>query len=394
MRIATALLLFAATAHASVPDLIGIGPRQAAMAGAGVADCDDYEATYVNPAGLVAAKKRRLTAGYLGARYSLQLDGNPRNITNTDGILIGAALPLPFGGVLKDRLAIGLAFYFPVGLINRAAEDFPNIPRLALLDDRTQTVSVLVAASAQLHSRVRLGVGVLALAALVGQIVIKPDATGAATTVSEEQLITNFAPVIGVQVKTTSWLDLGLVLRGESRSDYNIAIKPQLGDSVPIALPTLQIKGTSQYDPLQIAVEGAFQATSALRVTVGVTWKHWSSFGQPVENATAGATPLMPPNFHDTAVPRLALEARGQRGRFGGVVRAGYAFEWSPAPQGDMVTLLDADRHVVGAGLGGSFNNRHVGLRLDVFGQMQVLNGNPRASGYFGVFGAAMGVDL
>jgi long-chain fatty acid transport protein len=393
LRIALALLLLSSTALASEPDLFGLGPRSGAMAGTGVADADDWEATYLNPAGLVEARHRRLTLGYTGARYRLTLDGMHRKVDQTNGVVLGAVLPLPFGGVLSNRLAIGLGFYFPTGLITRAQDGFPDEPRLALLDNRTQVVSLLVAGSARIHRRITVGAGVLALAALVGEINIRPDASGKFTTVAEEQLVSGFAPILGVRVLAADWARVGFAYRGQSTSGYDIAVKNSLGTSIPIQLPTIHIAGTAQFDPHQIAVEGAFDATRWLRLVGGVTWKHWSSYSYPVENATPGAPPKPPADIHDTAVPRLAGEATGHFGHLTLQGRLGYFFEWSPAPDGPDRVLLDADRHVLSAGGGLSYGGRSFAFRVDGFAQWHHLVGT-RASGDLAVFGGTVGVDL
>src|SRR5262249_34322821 len=157
------------------------------------------------PAGLIGPTRRRLTLGYVHAGYRLNLDGVHRPVDTTDGLILGADIPIPFGGVLRDRIALGFGFYFPFGLVNRARAPFPGAPRLALLDSRTQVVSVLVGAGARVHERVDVGVGVLALAALVGTINVG-DVGGRITTVSEEQLTTSLSPIIGVRVRTLPWL--------------------------------------------------------------------------------------------------------------------------------------------------------------------------------------------
>src|SRR5262249_14919980 len=101
MRAALLVLVgFCATASASEPDLFGMGARSGALAGAGAADAEGYDAAYLNPAGLVGPTRRRLTVGYVGARYHLSLLGMDRSVDNTDGLVLGADLPLPFGGVL------------------------------------------------------------------------------------------------------------------------------------------------------------------------------------------------------------------------------------------------------------------------------------------------------
>jgi long-chain fatty acid transport protein len=392
--LACSLLLAGGLASASEPDLFGLGPRSGAMAGMGVADAEGWEATYLNPAGVVGPKRRRLTLGYVGARYGLSLDGASRNVQATDGILIGAELPLPFGGVLTDRLALGLGFYFPVGLINRASDGFPDEPRLALLDSRTQVVSVLVSAGARVHERVRVGVGVLALAALVGEIDVTPDAAGHYTTVAEEQLIASFAPVLGVRVEAARWAQVGLAYRAQSTSGYDIQIRPKLGSALPIQLPTLRIAGTAQFDPHQIAAEGAFDVLRWLRLSAGLTWKHWSAYEYPVENATAGAPPKPNADYHDTAVPRVSGEATGRWGRTTLQGRLGYFYEPTPAPDGADRVLLDADRHVITGGVGLGYVGRLLTLQLDAFAQWHHLAGSTRAAGDIAVFGATLGLDL
>src|SRR5262249_28059478 len=164
-------------------------------------------------------------------------------------------------------------------------------------------------ASVRVHRRVDVGVGVLALAALVGNISIA-DHAGRITTVAEEQLTTSLSPIVGVRVRTLRWLKLGAVFRGESKSTYDIAITNTLGSRLPLTLPTMRIAGVAQYDPMQIAVEGAFAPLHWLTIDAGVTWKHWAGYGLPTENATLGTPPQPPPDFADTAVPRGAPQPR------------------------------------------------------------------------------------
>ena len=377
-------------AGASEPEMFGMGARTPGMAGAGVADAEGYDATYTNPAGLVGPTERRLTLGYVHAGYRLNLDGAHRPVDNTDGLLLGADIPIPFGGVLRDRIALGLGFYFPFGVINRARAPFPDEPRLALLDNRTQVVSVLVAAGVRVHERVDVGVGVLALAALVGTISIA-DLGGRITTVAEEQLTTSFAPIIGARVRTLRWLTLGAVFRGESKSTYDIDITNSLGSALPLTLPTLRIAGVAQYDPMQAAVEAAFKPLRWLTIDAGVTWKHWSAFGLPTENATLGAPPQPAPGFADTAVPRLAFEATRHWIHWSLAGRAGYYFEPTGA-RGPV--LLDADRHVLTFGAGVTWTGRLTTLQLDAFVQWHHLQPNARVSGDFASFGLSFGVDL
>jgi hypothetical protein len=399
--------LVATPARASLPELFGFGARASAMAGTGAAYATGYEATYANPAGLWAGR-RHLSLGLTYGGYGVSLDGAPYNIDATSGLVIGGALPLPLGGILRERLGLGIGLYTPLGLVNRASDPFPDVPRAALLDGRTQVVSVLLGAGLRLPAGFSLGGGVLALAALVGNITITPDGSGRITSVSEQQLTLDYAPIVGARWQGLvadgfARLAVGVVFRGVSRSTYKLAVKTKLGDSLPIELPTIQFAGVAQYDPMQLGIEVAGRPHRALLVAVQATWKRWSAYDYPVLPATASAPPLPAPQFHDTVVPRLAVETALPSPRWGRfVVRGGYLFEWSPAPyppappptpESRPSNLLDASRHVLTAGAALALTGRlplHVGL----FAQGHFLAHHEQLGGQLGIVGLTLGLDL
>ncbi len=392
--IAALVALLCASSGASEPERIGFGIRSSGLAGTGAATADDYEATYANPAGLAWARHRRLTLGYVMGEFDLALDGASRSMEGTYGILLGADLPLPLGGPLQDRLALGLGFYLPTGVINRARAPLPDKPWLPLLDSTTQTVSVMVSGALRLTDRLGIGGGVLALAALEGVIRLQADAAGHTTSQSEQQLITDFSPILGARLDLTSALHLGATFRGASQSRYHTVIEGKLGNSVPFALPAFSIQGTSQYDPLQALLESAYQRGHWL-FAAQLTYKHWSAYVHPNQPATAGATPPPPPEFHDTVVPRAALEWQHDGKRVHWRARGGYFFEWSPTPDaGPTRTLIDASQHVIA--LGGELNveSRHAPFRVELFFQWHQLQPNERVRGGFGVGGLSASVEL
>jgi long-chain fatty acid transport protein len=306
--------------------------------------------------------------------------------------LLGAVLPIPFGGLLKDRVALGLAFYLPTGFITRARAPFPDVPRLPVLDDRTQVVSVCVSAGFHLHSRVDVGIGVLALAALVGEIDISTDASGAATTLSNQELVTRLSPIVGLRVRATDHVRFGLVYRGESKAEYDVSIVTKL--QLSIAIPTLLLRGVAQYDPHQLHAETAVALGPAM-LFVGVGWKHWTAYPIPSENVTSGTPPQPDPGFHDTVVPRVAVEAKHALPHGLTIIgRAGYSYELSPADAHTTSAYVDADRHIVGLGAGLGWTRGRAGLHLDLVGQWQHLARAVRTGGDFGVFGATLGIDL
>jgi long-chain fatty acid transport protein len=407
-RLALTLVLVAAAAHASEPDRFGFGIRSGAMAGTGTAYSDDYESVYTNPAGIAFSPHRRLTIGYVAGDYLVSLDGAKRDISPSNGLILGADLPLPLGGALKDRLAIGFGFYLPTGVVNRASQPYPDLPSLPLLDSNTQTVSVMICGGIRLAPHLSIGAGVLALAALTGAIHIDTDGNGHIVSQSEEQLVTDFAPIAGVRFDPTERIHLGAVFRGRSQSTYNIRIDSKLTGVVPFDLPVFDIAGLSQYDPLQAAVEGALTPSPAWLIAVNVTYKHWSAYPTPNQVATAGTPPSPPPNFHDTVVPRVALEWR--RATTAGVdvkLRGGYYFEWSPAPDPPAAgvpcgtaapmgqsCLIDASAHVVSVGGELHLRNKYAPLHLEFFFQWHELQPTPRLSGGFYVGGGSLGVEL
>lgn len=392
-RIALALVLcLTASARASEPNIVGIGVRSPALAGTGAADSTGYEASYTNPAGLAMDARRSLSVGYIIGRWDLTLDKTHQNLEHADAILLGANLPLPFGGILKDRLSVGLAFYLPKDVITEARAPFPTDSRLAMLATQTQTVSVLAALGAKVHQRVYVGLGVLALAALRGQIFVKADAAGHLATQAEQQLVTGFAPTAGVRVVAAPWALVGVSLVGESTATYDLTVNTNLKGQLPVDLPALRFHGAAQFDPLRLNMEASF-VVRFLRVNVGVTYKNWANWKRPIENATAGAPPLPKTGFKDTAVPRLACELTWLNRYIRLDGRIGYFFEPTPAPHAASNPYVDADRHVLTLGLGARMQ-RWVGLQVDVFGQLQSLAGSARAGGRFGFFGAQLGVDL
>lgn len=391
-------LALARPAAASEPEIAGAGTRSAALAGAGTSFSDDYEAVYANPAGLAFARARRLGVGFVAARYQLQLDGAPRPVDDTNGLYIGAQLPMPFGGALADRVVLGLLLYIPLNVVNRAQSAFPDQPSLAVLENRTQTVSVMMAAGVRLHRTLSIGAGALALAALVGEIDLAADATGHFTTRSNEQLIASYAPLAGVRFEPGRGVRLGLVLRGESVARYDLAVKSDLASLLKLFnLPTLRFAGLAQYDPLQLAFEASWEPAPAWLVAAGLTYSRWSTFPVPAEWATPppAGTPLpLPPDFHDTITPRAAVEWRTQQGLLKTAVRLGYAFVQSPAPTGKDRVQLDAHRHVAALGLDLSVDSPRAPLHFSGFWQWHQLQSNDRVSGSFAVVGLNVGTDL
>src|SRR5690606_30206319 len=133
------------------------------------------------------------TLGYGGGVFRLNArgDGLPGRISSSPskGFVIGAEVPIPFGGKLRDRVGIALGFYTPSDVIVRGRVLYPETPQFPILPDRAQSVTIRAGVGADIGYGLRLGAGFAALAELVGDVVAATDATGRVGTSVETQLV-------------------------------------------------------------------------------------------------------------------------------------------------------------------------------------------------------------
>jgi long-subunit fatty acid transport protein len=374
LAFAMALVAAAAPASASPLDLFGFGGRSPGLAGAGVASAEDFDAVYLNPAGLAYATRKRATVGGLAAAMRLELGAEDYPVEGPRGLEIGGQVPMPLGGALRDRVGLGFGFYVPSEAINRARAPFPGEPSFVLLESRAFVVGLLVGVGVKVTPRLAVGLSVNALAVLRGTIDVTIDGAGRFTTQSEQRLLTRFAPILGARYRLRDDLDLGVAVRAPSRSDYDITVTSDLGDALPLTLPEIAIAGTAQYDPLTVAAEAAWRLLPSLTLTGHLAWHRWSAFPRPTRNPVEGNPPQPDLGFRDIVVPRAAVEYR--RPALGGEVttRAGYAFHLSPAPeQRGRELLLDNHRHQLGLGLGLAWPGRALPLHVDGWVQVHHL---------------------
>jgi len=390
--IVIAVMLMSGSALASPEDLFGYGARSAGMAGTGAATSDDFEAAYTNPALLSRIRHPKLTLGLLGATFDEEASGPglPGRIEdrNAQGLAIGADLPIPLGGILKDRVAGALAFYTPSDVVVRGRILYPEIPQFPLLSDRAQCVAIRMGIGLDLGHGFRLGGGVAALAEIVGTVVVATDASGKVGTQIDDQLVATYAPIIGFshegKVGKGTWRT-GAVFRGALAARFSVSIDATKLSS--IAIPVFDIAGLAQYDPLQAGLEAQWN-DDKWTFTAGLTWKHWSDYAGPLE-PTLPALEVPKPDFSDTVVPRAAVErnfALGHGAFFH--ARGGYFFEPTPVgshlassqkydiPTQSLVSVptryFDGDRHVFTAGLGVSLK-KPLPLDVDTFAQFHVI---------------------
>ncbi|MBI2391048.1 MAG: hypothetical protein HYV09_15760 [Deltaproteobacteria bacterium] len=378
--------------NAAPQDLFGFGARSSAMGMTAAASAEGYEATFGNPGLLAGTRKKALTLGLGVARHSLVADTPGRPLTlPTDEmktIYIGAALPLPFGGVLKDRLTFGVGFLNPAKFLVRGKILYPERHQYPIVAPRVQSVAIVMGLGARIGDRVHVGAGFEALAAVVGEILISLDATGRVASRTDDQVIAAYAPIASLAVDLGDRFRVGLVYRGELVGRFSLTIRAQ---DLGIPLPDFNVAGVAQYVPEQVGLEARWCSIAnaptlpvgerGTIVAGGLLARRWSKYPGPNEptvlaNPTygTGIDPLHPFTPSDTVSPRLGVEhGVPLTPRAALRLRAGYAFEPTPlAKQTWKENFLDSSRHVLTAGFA-LVGSDELPFQLDAFGQLHLL---------------------
>ena len=364
--------------------------------------------------------------GATGGMFRLKLDGSEFPLDASQGMTIGFQLPLPFGGPLEDVLTLGAGFFTPFNTILRNDVRFAEAPQWTVID-RAQVVALQIGFGIGLERWIpglRLGIGISGLAQNSGTLDVLLDETNQFVSLTEVQLLADFAPIAGLQFYRDNF-SLGITYRSElvSAIDLDISVR-----NLPISLPLLGIDAYAHYDPHNLSVEGSWKPIPELMLALNLTWRRWSAYPGPAGATTdrSNFPPAM--NFHDTVSPRLGMEYTSRRERLSLMARAGVAYEPTPAPRAAMAAVrdfnreplldmngqvvmqpqrrLDNNRFIASAGFGLEWQTAHEPvLRIDVFGQAQALQArthrvpapgetqNMRTSGYVLVFGGVGGLS-
>jgi long-chain fatty acid transport protein len=335
-------MLAAANAAASPEDIFGYGNRSPAMGGTGAASSTGFEAAYTNPALVARTTERKLTLGMQAANFALYANDERISALPMKGIVIGAESPVPFGGVLKDRVALALAFYTPTDILVRGRILYPETPNFPLVADRAQSLMVRAAIGVNLPWGLRVGAGFAALAEIDGSVLVATDATGRVGSRVEDQLVATYAPTLGVAWdlpwdKAHPWR-VGATYRG--KLDARFAVEIDATKLSTLQIPIFNIAGIAQFDPAQIALEVAHEH-GPWTFAAGGVFKQWSAFPgllEPTIVCPDGGNDcgLSPPkiDFKDTIVLRAGVERKIELTKTANAfARAGAVYEPSPVPK-------------------------------------------------------------
>ncbi len=342
-------------ATASVVDLFGYGARGAGMAGAVVSHPRGHSAVYYNPAALAFERHASFSLGFGRGDFLLEINGQDVDTQEIPALVLGFGAPIPLGGVLERRLTLGLGFVLPQTSVIIADLPRPGTEDFVLVSNRSQTVSIQGALGIRATDWLSFGAGFIALAELRGAIDVAPNDEGRIGSSVQDEVVADYAPVLGMLIKPTPWLSAAVAFHGESVANFSIPVSADLGDQFTLPIPVLNLTGVAQYDPRQVSAEVSWMPTETLQIAAGATWKQWSRFPSPIEyTAVPDDFPAQPPpGFSDTITPRLGVEWAHTSGQWRIEPRGGIAFEPTPVPQQTgNENYLDNNRIISALGLG------------------------------------------
>jgi long-chain fatty acid transport protein len=377
------VLLGGGLARANPIDSFGLGSRAAGMAGAASAVVTDFSANYYNPAGLARGRELRISVGYLWAEPSLELNGRDNDVDPAHGVVFGASAP---GRAFCVPFAFGIGLYLPDDRVSRVRSLTQRTPRWELYDNRTQRLYLAANVAVEPLPGLSVGGGLAFMSSTSGTLGIRGFVTYPDPALSElrhrvdADLKAVRYPQAGLRWAPVDWLELAVVYRGEFQLDLRLDAILE-GDIVAFdaftirnATVLLESASVNAFLPQQVVFGAAVRPRHDLLVSADLTWVDWSAYASPVSRVRYGfdipippelqgsvhipaappGTDPLPPSFRDRLVPRIGAEWRHAfTGSFELRVRAGWAFEASPVPaQTGETNFVDADRHVLTAGLG------------------------------------------
>jgi hypothetical protein len=381
MRLALVCFLWTLGAGASEADVFGLGSEESGVGGASAARVRDFSAGFYDPAALTEVRGPEGTVGAVGfgARLRVHDAAGTRHqgIVDPWGILIGAATPIPFRGVLADRLYVGIALYISSDTIVRVTAHKPTDAFFPLYDNRTQRLIVLPALAARLWRGVSFGIAVNYLAHLDGRVAAADGSARAIEARVDEQILAEASVNLGLRWQINPQWSAALVYREQFSVPFRTVSKNDVAGQ-PI---DLDIDAAGLFTPHTLVL-GACWKVRHFVASLDVSWAHWSGWRGPYVTVDGtlplvGAIHSQPPasNFSDTGGVRAGLEWTRTLPRLDVKVRGGYGFESSPAPETQPDTrLLDGHKHRLAVGLGLHGRVSRLTLRADLHAQMDLLS--------------------
>jgi long-subunit fatty acid transport protein len=364
-------------ARADVFETFGFGPRAISMVGTMTAEANDYSSVFYNPALLVHRKD---------ANFGLAIDYF-RPITEVKPIDPGAELDCtfctppdtvgesiglvgPLGGKLKNRVALGIGLHLPFQRLLHVQLPDPNRPYWYTYQSHSERIEVFLGAGVRIFDWLTVGVGVQALADLVG--------TGAETRVDlfskqvtarqiDSELQTRAAPIAGLVVQPIPRLRFGFNYRSEISLLVHIPASVELAG---VGVLSFVVEGYTHYSPHSFNLGMAWDVTDDFTLTAEAQYQMWSRAPSPyvsinldlsgdvlaalgLDTALDLQSPTQRPGFVDTMTGRIAAEFRLSK-RF--AARGGAIYRPTHVPKQSVPLTNVLDGTAIGAAVGLGFN--------------------------------------
>jgi long-chain fatty acid transport protein len=382
-----------AWSRADVLSAYGFSPRGIGMGGAMTAVADDFATAYYNPAGAAFHPQASVGLGYLFTDSALHGIGvKTPELEQSQDVLFGAVLPIPFGGFLKDRIAFSAALQLPNSVLLGIDVPYPTDPQFLLLQESGRGVSMFPTFAVKILPALSLGGGVQIFDNTTGDWQGRIDPDGSIQATVTQELTASYSPIAGLMFRPGAFwpsvdgLQFGFVFRDRFFTRYQVPVATYIG-SVPLRA---DFEAISLYTPREY-IAGASYAFGRWLVALDGAYNAWSDFPDPnLDMKIHLRVPFLPitlhdsrglqPSFHDTITVRTGAQAKAWESGDGALfARAGAAYEPSPVPpQRRDTNYLDANRWIGGASVGwrwlgvGTWRLA-VPLVFDVGGQVQYL---------------------
>lgn len=358
-----------------------LSSRIKAMGGIGIAQADDFSATYYNPANLGFCPTTIISLGYqhTGTKFKSSKGRNkdPEQLGSNHVMLLGACLKLPFNIALGAYGSFGIG---PVALKFRTADGQLRMP---LYDHSLTPPSAGFALSIRPIKWLALGIGtsITIHTQLQQKIVLPLPPAQEALEIDMSGSVSPTVPIVaGITLEPLDGLRIAAVVRSARYNkfeDVSLAHLKVLGNEIEVKQ---FLEGSFGFSPMQI---GGGISYSFLDFTVGgdLTWYRWSAYGGPflkiksADNTKLGGFINYPPNeeykFTDILIPRIGAEYVWNNTIS---ARAGYGYRTSPAPEPvGVAQLIDGSVHMLSCGGGYKHAWEKVALLADAYFGAQIM---------------------
>ncbi|MCR4316091.1 MAG: outer membrane protein transport protein [Planctomycetes bacterium] len=392
---------------ADIPEQFGINNRDRAMGGTGIAACDDFAATYYNPAALAINPAMELGASFMilkgsasastrddpskigrisripamrtftlgfsnyiplkgpmGNRRAASVCGNCRHsvaMTDTQCSYCGIPLkPASREGAISQRemgIGLGMSIILPIPSLVSIDNVRARVPQWVSYDANLHRIGIILGAGFLFEKRYSFGLSLSMLADAEVFSGADVEIGGQADISFSQEMQPDMAPNFGFLYRGDNW-KFGFVFRGElSLKASTTALTRTKFFGVGQADLVMKIESIALFTPSNFGVGVSYDFKNGITATFDLTWYDWSSYpaaGPQVDPAPASGisfAPVVPvePKFKDIVVPRFGVEYLLKEGVF---LRAGYYYRPSPITDDSNVnnSLVDPEKHVLTLG--------------------------------------------